>query len=208
MKTGEPYIFQCHADVIEFAAALGDGGKNNYAFVCGPILLRHPDALIEQRILEKIKSLSLDSSIPMGLLNKIPVYPERRVQAAADLLLLIANYFSKMDFSSQHQLFEISRQQSLLAEELFLSKILALGGEKLNTTPDYPRGDTYKEKELIDLIKIGDRKKAQGHHGRDAGSGSFPQPPAPRNPQSACAGDCFRYRQGRQWRREPTWRRF
>jgi two-component system, response regulator YesN len=161
MKTGEPYIFQCHAGVIEFAAALGDGGNNTYAFVCGPILLRHPDLLIEQHILEKIKSLSIDSSVPMGLLNKIPVYPERRVQAAADLLFLIANYFSKMDFSSQHQLFEISHQQSLLAEELFLSKILALGGEKLNSSPDYPGGYNHKEKELIDLIKIGDRKKAK-----------------------------------------------
>ncbi len=163
MTTGEPYIFQCHADVIEFAAALRNGGNQSAAFVCGPILLRHPDILIEQHVLEKIKSLPLDSAVPMKCVNRIPVYSERRVQAAADLLFLIANYFSKVDFSSQHQLHEISRQQSLLAEELFLSKILALGGEKLGPPPPAEswRGDSYKEKELIDLIKIGDRKRAK-----------------------------------------------
>jgi two-component system, response regulator YesN len=160
MKTGEPYIFQCHADVIEFTAALGDGGNHTTAFVCGPILLRHPDAHIEKHILGKIKSLSLDKTLLMRFLLKIPVYSERRVQSAADLLFLIANYFSKIDFLSQHQQLEISRQQSLLAEELFLSKILELGDEKAPAPPT-PRWDIYREKELIDLIKIGNRKKAK-----------------------------------------------
>ena len=38
IKTGEPYVFQCHTDMIEFTAALPGGGKNYSAFVCGPIL--------------------------------------------------------------------------------------------------------------------------------------------------------------------------
>ena len=122
MKTGEPYIFQCHADMIEFTAAILDGGEKAAAFVCGPILLRHPDTLIEQDILARIKNLPLDKISLLKSLPEIPVFSERRVQAAADLLFMIANYFSKIDSISQQQRHEITQQQALLAEELFLRK--------------------------------------------------------------------------------------
>ena len=161
INTGEPYIFQCHADLIEFAAALRDGGNNPVAFVCGPILLRHPDSFIERHIMAKTKGLPLDKSLILRLISKIPVYSERRVQAAADLLFLIASYFSKFDSFAQHQQLAIAREQALLAEELFLGKISRLGAENLPPQPECPRGDLYKEKELIDLIKIGNRKKAK-----------------------------------------------
>jgi two-component system, response regulator YesN len=172
MKTGEPYIFQCHANVIEFTAALGNGENHTMAFVCGPILLRHPDTLIETHILEKIRTLPLDKAVLMKSLLKIPVYSERRLQSAADLLFLIANYFAKIDFLSQHQQLEISHQQSLLAEELFLSKILELGEDK-PPAPATPRWDVHKEKELIDLIKIGNRKKAKALLDEILGSALF-----------------------------------
>jgi two-component system response regulator YesN len=161
MKTGEPYIFQCHADMIEFTAAFRDGRDDAAAFVCGPILLRHPDSCIEQDILGKIKKLPLDKAPLMASINHIPVYPERRVQAAADLLFLIANYFSKIDSLNLRQKHEISLQQSLLAEGLFLVKSLDWDEAKPDLAPASPRKDIYKEKELVDLIKIGDRKKAK-----------------------------------------------
>ncbi len=161
MKTGEPYIFQCHADMIEFTAALLNGGKNGQAFVCGPILLRHPDSYIEKDILTKVKNLPIDKVSLMKALPEIPVFPERRVQAAADLLFLIANYFSTINFAFQHQRHEITRQQALLAEELSLSKVAGSDSKDLPFPNLYLRGDFNQEKELIDLIKIGDRKKAK-----------------------------------------------
>ncbi len=72
-------------------------GKIALAFVCGPILLRHPDSFIEQDILAKVKSLPIDKTSLMRTLPEIPVFSERRVQAAADLLFMMANYFSKID---------------------------------------------------------------------------------------------------------------
>jgi two-component system response regulator YesN len=160
MKTGEPYIFQCHADMIEFTAAFQGRGDDTAAFVCGPMLLRPPDANIEQGILGKTKRLPLNKALLMASLPNIPVYSERRVQAAADLLFLIANYFSKIDLLTLRQQHEIAHQQSLLAEGLFLSKTSVDDG-KPSLQLSSPRGDTYKEKELVDLIKIGDRKKAK-----------------------------------------------
>lgn len=162
MKTGEPYIFQCHTDMIEFTAALLDGGKNPSAFVCGPILLRHLNPVMEQGILAKVKSLSLDEASLMRTLPEIPVFPERRVQAAADLLFMIANYFSKVDATFQQKQHEITQQQAILAEGLFLSKRRKPDDEALTLSHLQARGDLYKEKELIDLIKMGDRKRAKG----------------------------------------------
>ena len=162
IKTGEPYIFQCHTDMIEFTAALSDGGKSPSAFVCGPILLRHLNPSMEQSILTKVKSLSLDEASLMRTLPEIPVFSERRVQAAADLLFMIANYFSKIDAVSQQKQHEITQQQAILAEGLFLSKRRKPDDETLALSQLQTRGDLYKEKELIDLIKMGDRKGAKG----------------------------------------------
>ncbi|MEN6438877.1 MAG: helix-turn-helix domain-containing protein [Syntrophobacter sp.] len=162
MKMGEPYIFQCHAAVVEFVAAVGNVGNNTAAFVCGPILLRHPEPYILHHVLDRTAGLPLDRDLLMKYLPKIPVYSERRVQAAADLLFLTANYFSKIDLLTRHRQIEISRQQSLLAEELFLSKMSKLeSGEMPPTPPDRPSEEFNREKELIDLIKIGDRKRAK-----------------------------------------------
>ena len=161
VKTGEPYIFQCHADMIGFAAAFLNGGRDSLAFVCGPILLRHPDTFMEQDILTKVKSLSIDKASLMRTLPEIPIFSERRVQAAADLLFMMANYFSKVDPGSQNRQHEITRQQSLLAEELFLRKIGEPESQDLPSLHLYSRGEFLKERELVDLIKIGDRKRAK-----------------------------------------------
>ena len=64
MKTGEPYIFQCHADMIEFTAAVRDGDGGAAAFVCGPILLRHPDAGVERGIDGKLTALGPEPGRP------------------------------------------------------------------------------------------------------------------------------------------------
>jgi two-component system, response regulator YesN len=161
VKTGEPYIFQCHADMIGFAAAFLNGGRNGLAFVCGPILLRHPDTFIEQDILAKVKSLSIDKASLLRTLPEIPIFSERRVQAAADLLFMMANYFSKIDSGSQQRQHEITQQQSLLAEGLFLRKIGEPESQNLPSPNLYSRGEFLKERELVDLIKIGDRKRAK-----------------------------------------------
>lgn len=161
VKTGEPYIFQCHADMIEFTAAFKGRDDDAAAFVCGPMLLRSPNADIEQGILGKLKKLPLNKAMLIASLPYIPVYSERRVQAAADLLFLIATYFSKIDVLNLRQQHEISFQQSLLAEGLFLSKVSELDDGPPPLQLPSSRGDIYKEKELVDLIKIGDRKKAK-----------------------------------------------
>ncbi len=160
-KTGEPYIFQCHADMIEFTAALLDGGENVSAFVCGPILLRHPDSFFEKDVLAKVEDLPLPPSLLMGTVAEIPVFSERRVQAAADLLFMIANYFSRMDPLSQMQQHEIARQQASLAEELMTSKKADPEVNALPSTRFQFEGEIHKERELVDLIKFGDRKKAK-----------------------------------------------
>jgi two-component system response regulator YesN len=162
MKTGEPYIFQCHTDMVEFTAAILNGGESFSAFVCGPILLRHPNLFMEQSILNKVKNLSLDEALLMRTLQEVPIFSERRVQAAADLLFMIANYFSKVDATSQQIQHEITRQQALLADRLFLSKRSESDDAVLALSHLQPRGDLYKERELVDLIKMGDRKEAKG----------------------------------------------
>jgi two-component system, response regulator YesN len=163
IKTGEPYIFQCHTDMVEFTAPLIDVENNFSALVCGPILLRHLTPPMQQSILAKVKCLPLGDGISLTrTLPEIPVFSERRVQAAADLLFMIANYFSNADSNSQQKAHEINRQQALLAEELFLSKRRKSDDAAVVPAHLQSRGDLYKERELVDLIKMGDRKGAKG----------------------------------------------
>lgn len=161
VKTGEPYIYQCHGGMIAFTAAFKGRDGETAAFVCGPMLLRAPNDQIRQGIVDGVKNLDLDESQILASVGDIPIYSERRVQAAADLLFLIATYFSKIDLLTLHQQHEISFQQSLLAEGLFLRKISEMEDEEASPRPPSPKRDIYKENELVDLIKIGDRKKAK-----------------------------------------------
>jgi two-component system response regulator YesN len=159
-QTGEPYIFQCHAELVEFAAAL-EAGDGTTAFVCGPILLRHPDAAVARAVRAGLGSLPIDSDAALKLLTDIPVYSERRVQAAADLLFLMASHFARMDSAVVRRRQEITRQQALLAEELRLKKTGEGRSGPAGPGHEPPRGDLYKERELVDLIRVGDRKKAR-----------------------------------------------
>ena len=161
VKTGEPYIFQCHAGIIEFTMAILNEGQKPYAFVCGPMFLRHPDPSFVEDVLTKVQDLSVDSSQLMQIVSEIPVFSERRVQAAADLLFTIANYFSRMDLTLQKQKHDIARQQAILAEELFMKKKSENNLGELLSGGFHFREDFNKEKDLIDFIKFGDQKKAK-----------------------------------------------
>lgn len=161
LETGEPYIYQCHAGVIAFTAAFQGRDGKNAAFVCGPMLLRPLDEPIRQDIAEELQGLDLDPARVQAALPEIPVYAERRVQAAADLLFLIATYFSKIDLLTLQQQHEIAFQQARLAEGLYLSKVVEAEGAEAASPPPSPKRDLYQESELIDLIRIGDRKRAR-----------------------------------------------
>lgn len=147
--------------MIEFATAILNEGQKTYAFVCGPMLLRHPDSSFADDVLAKVQDLSVDPSLLMQIVSEIPVFSERRVQAAADLLFMIANYFSRMDLTFQRQKHDMARQQAILAEEIFMRKKSENDLKKLPSGDFRSKNDFYKEKELIDLIKFGDQKKAK-----------------------------------------------
>ena len=86
VKTGEPYIFQCHAGMIAFTAAFKGRDGSTAAFVCGPMLLRPLNAQITQGVVDGGQNLGIDEQQLLDSLGNIPIYSERRVQAAADLL--------------------------------------------------------------------------------------------------------------------------
>jgi two-component system response regulator YesN len=106
---GEPYIFQCHANMIEFIAAIRNGGQKACAFLCGPMLLRHPDLIFIKDTLLKVHDLSINPFLLKKTFPEIPVLSERRVQAAADLLFTVANYCNKMDSTFQRQKHDMDR---------------------------------------------------------------------------------------------------
>lgn len=159
-KLGEPYIFQCHANMVEFAAAIYTMGQETYALLCGPMLLRRADQVFEHDTWEKIEDLPLERNLVNQSISEIRVVPERRVQAGADLLFMMANYFAKIDWIFQRPQREITAQQAQWAEDLYLEKFKK-GLKKLEPNQLYPGEDFYREKELVELIKKGDRKKAK-----------------------------------------------
>ncbi len=161
LETEEPYIFQCHVDMIEFTAAISDGDPNPYALVCGPLLLRLPDSDFRRNLFTKIRDLSIAPSSLQETFSRIPVFSERRVQAAADLLFTIANYFSRTNSIIHTQQQEIANQQSSLAEGIYQRK-KSETKQYVGRSLSFPSVEKFeKERELIDLIKLGNRKKAK-----------------------------------------------
>ncbi|TCO77950.1 PocR ligand-binding domain-containing protein [Marinisporobacter balticus] len=94
--TGKPYIYGCHAGLVDFAAPIIVEGRQIGAILGGQVLTEKPD-------LEKIRriafELEIDPNIYVEALEEVEILSKRKVEKAADLLFLVANTISQMGYN-------------------------------------------------------------------------------------------------------------
>lgn len=155
---GEPYIFRCPAGLIEWAAPIIIDGEHLGSIICGQVLMWEPEDFFWIELKAMNKSITEEFGPLEEAAKKLKVVSGEKVQAAADLLFVTANFIMKSGWESLQQRQELARQQSLLHEEMQNRKALEA---KLNAQNFGLTYSLEKERELVSKIKLDDQNAAK-----------------------------------------------
>jgi len=164
---GFPYIYRCHAGIIEWAAPFLFEGEFLGCFISGGILMRKPDSSFLKEIKKVDKSLGLEESRLEEILKRIKIVSEKKVKAAADILHIMANYLTKMELTDIKLRQEKYIQQARISEEIQKIKREELElneKEEKNENSFISICSLYPletERELLRRVRLGDKEGAR-----------------------------------------------
>lgn len=110
-RTGKPYVYYCHAGLVDFAAPIVLNGKQIGTILGGQVLTSPPD---EDKFRKIALEIGVDPNEYIKALQKIRIVPLENVNAAAELLYLVATQTSKTGY---HQL-RLFKMASILHQNL------------------------------------------------------------------------------------------
>ena len=115
-KYGVPYIFRCHAGLIAWAAPILIDEVYAGSIICGQVLMWEPEDYFLEEIETMVTSLTVDLTQVKQAAAQLEVISGDRVQAAADLLFVVANQIMKTGMTVLDQRRRIAEQEALLGE--------------------------------------------------------------------------------------------
>lgn len=125
-KTKKPYIYTCHAGLIDFAVPILVADIQIGSILGGQILTSSPEKSIYKNI---AKELGIDETKYLEAVNKINIVNDQNIKAAAEVLYIISNSLSKIGYNElklknvSETLFNDLNQVSVIIEELSTSSI-------------------------------------------------------------------------------------
>jgi len=158
-KYGEPYIFRCHAGLIAWAAPIL---LDNHvgSIICGQVLMWEPEDYFLEEIEEMVRGLDVDFTAVKWAAAQLDVMSSDKVQAAADLLFVVANQIMKSGMTVLEQRRQISAQQARLAEEIQVRKQAELAMRNFESRA-LRFSSLNKEHELKAKVRNGEREAGQ-----------------------------------------------
>lgn len=108
-RSGKPYIGNCHAGLIDFAAPIIVDGYHIGTVLGGQILDKQPD---KDQTKQLAKELGLNSDELADAAEKIDIIPDRNIKAAAEVLYVVVNQMAESGYSN----LEIEYLSNTLAE--------------------------------------------------------------------------------------------
>ena len=97
LRSGRPFIYRCHAGLVDFAAPIILQGRHLGSILAGQILVKEEDLMYLENIINEKTDITMDPEI-MQAYKEIPVIPFKKVQAGAELIYQIANYIAEKNF--------------------------------------------------------------------------------------------------------------
>jgi ligand-binding sensor protein len=94
-KTGKPYVYTCHAGLIDFAVPILVEGRQIGTILGGQILNSNPN---ESKFRQTAKEIGVNENGYVEAVNKVKVTTEKSVKASAEVLHIIANALSKIGY--------------------------------------------------------------------------------------------------------------
>lgn len=160
-QLGEPYIFLCHAGLIEWAAPIVLYEQYLGSFMCGQVLMWNLDKVARNELVSKNLDLGISSKDLIEAAQELSVISGPNVQAAAEMLFVVANYIAKTSMITLMQRREITTQQAKLAEEIHARKQMEEALRDVTARTPEPIYPLEKERELLGRVRMGDRTGAK-----------------------------------------------
>jgi ligand-binding sensor protein len=94
-RTGRPYVYKCHAGLIDFAVPIMIEGHQIGSVIGGQILTSAPD---EAQFRKTAREIGVDEDAYIAAVKKVDVTAQKKIDAAAELLFIVANSFSNQGY--------------------------------------------------------------------------------------------------------------
>ena len=184
---GQPYVYVCHAGLIEWAVPIVHDQKYLGVVVAGRLRLWDLDTEIREELEARTRDLGIDEDDLWQAMESIPYMRADRVEAASQLLLSSVCYHMGSDYRLLHHQKKLWGERSCMAEEIARQKMVQLQDMSIrsrqgkpgkkepagsnNGQPSVPHRTREQspsslvlvknEQELIGRIRIGDRSGAK-----------------------------------------------
>lgn len=166
-RTGRPYIYKCHAGLIDFAAPIMVDGIQIGTILGGQILTAKPE---EDGFRVTAKEIGVNEDQYIEAVNKVKIMTEKNITAAAEVLFIVANSLSQIGYQKfklknmSNNLVESFSQISATMQELAASSITVMGNqETLNKEIIQVKQLSGQINSILDAIKdIADQTKLLG----------------------------------------------
>lgn len=166
-RTGKPYVYTCHAGLIDFAAPILVEGRQIGTILGGQILTSAPE---ESRYRKTANEIGVNEDEYVNAVNKVKITSEKNIKAAAEVLYIVANALSKIGYEqlrlkkTAEILSENFSQISATMEELAASSINVTDNQySLSEEINNVKTISIEINSILDLIKgIADQTKMLG----------------------------------------------
>jgi len=166
-QTGRPYIYKCHAGLIDFAAPIMVNGVLIGTILGGQVLTSKPE---EDGFRKTAKEIGVNADQYVEAVNKVNISTEKNIKAAAEVLFIVANALSQIGFQKytlkkmSGDLVENFEQISATMEQLAASSITVMNNqETLNHEISTVKNLSLQINSILDSIKrIADQTKMLG----------------------------------------------
>lgn len=132
-RLGKPYIYKCHAGLIDFAAPIIVEGIQIGTILGGQILTSNPK---EEEYRKTAKEIGVDENGYIDAVNKVKITTEKNIKAAAEVLFIVANSLSQIGYqklkirNTSNNLVENFSQISATMQELAASSISVMTNQE------------------------------------------------------------------------------
>lgn len=94
-RTGRPYIYKCHAGLIDFAAPIMVNGVLIGTILGGQILYNEPE---DESFRRTAREIGVNEDGYVDAVHKVKVTTEKNIKAAAEVLFIVANSLSQIGY--------------------------------------------------------------------------------------------------------------
>jgi two-component system, response regulator YesN len=152
-RFGGRYIYFCPNGLVHWASPILADGMLQAALVAGPALLVEPGEYFREDIVKKYELKPSQIKVIKAELSAIPYLRPETVTSLSELLFIVSRHASSADMYEHGR--DLLEQQSSISE--YIHHIKTMGGDE-SSIDAYP---VEKERELINLISLGDKTGSQ-----------------------------------------------